>query len=68
MRCASGCFAVKPECAFLALRRGEGAQRPTIRALHGLSRYDETPSTLMIELTPSGNPNPAKCPHAVWAE
>jgi len=38
----------------LALRRGEGAQRPTIRALHGLSRFDETPTTLMIELTSTG--------------
>ena len=38
----------------LALRRGEGNSRPTIRALHGLSRFDETPATLMIELTDSG--------------
>lgn len=38
----------------LALRRGEGNSRPTIRALHGLSRFDETPQTLMIELTAAG--------------
>ena len=38
----------------LALRRGEGNTRDTVRALHGLSRFDETPTTLMIELTESG--------------
>jgi hypothetical protein len=38
----------------LALRRGEGASRPTVRALHGLSRFDETPTQLMIELTDAG--------------
>jgi hypothetical protein len=38
----------------LALRRGEGNSRPTLRVLHGLSRFDETPKTLMIELTDSG--------------
>ncbi len=34
----------------LALRRPEGAHRPTIRVLHSLSRFDETPAELMIEL------------------
>jgi len=34
----------------LALRRPEGATRPTIRSLHGLSRLDGTPDEVMIEL------------------
>lgn len=38
----------------LALRRGDGNTRPSIRALHGLSRFDETPTQLMIELTAAG--------------
>ncbi len=38
----------------LSLRRTEGAVRPTIREIHGLSRFDETPAQLVIELTPEG--------------
>jgi hypothetical protein len=34
----------------LSLRRPEGAQRQTIRKLESLSRFDETPSELLIEL------------------
>jgi len=34
----------------LSLRRPEGAQRPTIRVIHGLSRFDETPAELLVEL------------------
>lgn len=38
----------------LALRRGEGNSRPTIRVLHGLSRFDGLPDTLVIERTDEG--------------
>ena len=38
----------------LALRRGDGESRPTIRHLHALSRFDETPEELVIELTDAG--------------
>ena len=38
----------------LSLRRGEGATRPTIRHLHGLSRFDATPPRLVVELTAAG--------------
>ena len=38
----------------LALKRGEGATRPTVRVLHALSRFDDTPSELMVELTEEG--------------
>jgi hypothetical protein len=38
----------------LQLRRGEGDSRKTIRHLHALSRYDETPELLVIELTEEG--------------
>lgn len=38
----------------LSLRRAEGASRPTIRHLHALSRFEETPDLLVIELTPEG--------------
>jgi len=38
----------------LALRRGDGESRPTIRHLHALSRFDETPDELVIELTDAG--------------
>jgi hypothetical protein len=34
----------------LSLRRPEGQQRETVRLLQALSRFDETPSELMIEL------------------
>lgn len=38
----------------LALKRGEGATRPTVRVLHALSRFDETPGELVVELTDEG--------------
>lgn len=38
----------------VALKRREGAARPTLRELHALSRFDETPSQLVIELTEEG--------------
>ena len=34
----------------LSLRRGEGNSRPSIRVLRALSRFSETPDTLIIEL------------------
>jgi hypothetical protein len=38
----------------LSLRRPEGNQRATLRELHSLSRYDETPDRVLIELTDEG--------------
>jgi hypothetical protein len=38
----------------VAIRRGEGQSKPTVRVLHTLSRFTETPDTLVIELTPAG--------------
>jgi len=38
----------------LRLSRPSGNQRPTIRKIESLSRFDETPPELLIELTPSG--------------
>lgn len=38
----------------VALKRGEGATRPSIRVLHALSRFDETPAELVVELTGDG--------------
>jgi hypothetical protein len=38
----------------LRLRRSEGAARPGIRVLDALSRFDQTPDTLVIELTDAG--------------
>ncbi len=38
----------------ISLRRGEGSTRPTVRVLHGLSRFTETPDSLVIELTEAG--------------
>jgi hypothetical protein len=38
----------------LSIRRGEGNTRPTVRIIESLSRYDETPSKLVIELTNDG--------------
>jgi hypothetical protein len=35
----------------LSIRRGEGNTRPTVRIIESLSRFDETPSKLVIELT-----------------
>jgi hypothetical protein len=37
-----------------ALRRAQGEGRPTIRVLHGLSRFDQVPETLVIERTEDG--------------
>jgi putative DNA primase/helicase len=37
-----------------ALRRAQGSGRGTVRVLHGLSRFDDMPETLTIELTPTG--------------
>jgi hypothetical protein len=38
----------------LQLSRPEGQSRPGVRVLKSLSRFDETPETLVIELTDSG--------------
>ena len=38
----------------LSIRRGDGNTRPTVRVLESLSRFDETPDKLVIELTPDG--------------
>ena len=38
----------------LVLRRGEGNSRPTIRRIHALSRFDDTPETLVVERTDGG--------------
>jgi len=38
----------------LSLRRPEGNSRKTLRVLHALSRFSETPSELLIDLTDSG--------------
>jgi hypothetical protein len=38
----------------VSIRRSEGAARPTIRELHALSRFDETPDVLVVELTGDG--------------
>jgi hypothetical protein len=38
----------------LSIRRGEGNTRPTVRIIESLSRFDETPSKLVIELTNDG--------------
>lgn len=38
----------------LSLRRAEGGARETVRMIHALSRFSETPATLAIELTPEG--------------
>jgi hypothetical protein len=38
----------------LQLRRGDGETRKSIRHLHALSRFDETPDLLVIELTEQG--------------
>jgi hypothetical protein len=34
----------------ISVRRGEGNSRPTVRVLHALSRFDETPDKLVIDL------------------
>jgi hypothetical protein len=38
----------------VSIRRPEGNTRPTLRVLHALSRFSETPDELVIELTPRG--------------
>ncbi|MGQ9553596.1 MAG: AAA family ATPase, partial [Anaerolineae bacterium] len=38
----------------ISIRRHQGETRPAIRVLHTLSRFDETPNELVIELTPAG--------------
>jgi hypothetical protein len=38
----------------VALRRAEGKTRGTVRVLHALSRFDETPDELAVELTEDG--------------
>jgi DnaB helicase-like protein/AAA domain-containing protein len=35
----------------VAVRRPEGASRPTLRALHAVSRFDDTPPELVVEWT-----------------
>jgi hypothetical protein len=38
----------------LSIRRAEGNTRPTVRVIESLSRFDETPDKLVIELTKDG--------------
>ncbi len=38
----------------IQIQRNEGNSRPTIRVINALSRYDETPDQLVIELTEDG--------------
>lgn len=38
----------------LSIRRGEGNTRPTVRVIESLSRFDETPDRLVIELSEDG--------------
>lgn len=38
----------------LSIRRAEGNVRPTVRVVESLSRFDETPDKLVIELTDTG--------------
>jgi len=38
----------------LALRRAEGGGLPNVRVIHALSRFDETPDRLTIELSEDG--------------
>jgi hypothetical protein len=38
----------------LSIRRGEGNTRPTVRIIESLSRFDETPDKLVVELTDDG--------------
>jgi Bifunctional DNA primase/polymerase, N-terminal/AAA domain len=38
----------------VVIRRGEGQSKPTVRVLHTLSRFTETPDTLVMELTDTG--------------
>lgn len=38
----------------VSLRRPDGQSRPTLREIHALSRFEETPELLVIELTDEG--------------
>jgi hypothetical protein len=38
----------------LSIRRADGNVRPTVRIIESLSRFEETPDKLVIELTPDG--------------
>jgi len=38
----------------LSLRRPDGKVRPSVRVIHAVSRFSETPDELVIELTPDG--------------
>jgi hypothetical protein len=38
----------------LSLRRPEGNTRPTVRAIHAISRFGEAPDELLVELTAGG--------------
>jgi hypothetical protein len=38
----------------LSIRRANGNVRPTVRVIESLSRFEETPDKLVIELTPDG--------------
>jgi AAA domain len=38
----------------VSLRRAEGKTKPSVRVLHTLSRFTETPNNLVIDLTPDG--------------
>ena len=50
----------------LSIRRPEGNTRPELREIHALSRFDETPPKLVIELTDHGYVALGE-PHAVEA-
>ncbi|MDQ3525303.1 MAG: AAA family ATPase [Chloroflexota bacterium] len=49
----------------LSLKRPEGNHRPTLRVLEGLSRFDETPTKLVIEKVSARCPSPDL---EVWAD
>ena len=38
----------------MSLRRPEGNANPNLRVIHSVGRFDETPDTLVVELTESG--------------
>lgn len=38
----------------LSVRRPEGTAEPSVRVIHALSRFSETPETLALQLTPDG--------------
>jgi hypothetical protein len=49
------------------LRRPEGNQRPTIRSLHALSRFSETPATQMVERIDSAAPRDGVPAESIFA-